>query len=233
MTSPARRHLHAEGTGPGPITPDGCAVELYSLLPAGDTPAVIHSAIPAGASILELGAGAGRLTHPLLDLGHHVVAVDESSDMLARIQGAETVCSTIEELRLDRAFDAVLLASHLVNVPADDVRTALLATCRRHVRDDGVVLVERTDRAWADTVHDRASEKDGVRSELHVIDRPGPGLLTATVDYSVGERRWTHTFTMRGLDDDELAACLSATGLQLDRILTDDRKWVSACPDPT
>ena len=39
------------------VAPDGCAVELYALLPAMGEPEVVHAAIPAGASILELGAG--------------------------------------------------------------------------------------------------------------------------------------------------------------------------------
>ena len=57
------------GTGPGVITPDGCAVELYSRLSAGNESDVIEAAAPesidaaigamldrpAGARILELG----------------------------------------------------------------------------------------------------------------------------------------------------------------------------------
>jgi hypothetical protein len=47
------------GTGPGAITPDGCAVDVYRVLPAMGEPEVVHGAIPAGAGTLELGAGAG------------------------------------------------------------------------------------------------------------------------------------------------------------------------------
>jgi hypothetical protein len=47
------------GTGPGVITPDGCAVDLYALLPPVGEPGVVHAAVPAGASILELGPGPG------------------------------------------------------------------------------------------------------------------------------------------------------------------------------
>jgi hypothetical protein len=56
----------ATGTGPGVITPDGCAVDLYALLPPMGEPRIVHAAIPAGASVLELGAGAGQVTHPLV-----------------------------------------------------------------------------------------------------------------------------------------------------------------------
>jgi len=43
----------SHGSGPGVITPDGCAVDLYSLLPPGRDPELIHGAIPPGASVLE------------------------------------------------------------------------------------------------------------------------------------------------------------------------------------
>lgn len=119
MTSDAHT---SRGSGPGVITPDGCAVELYSLLPPGRDPKIIHDAVGPGASILELGAGASRVTHPLLRLGHEVVAVDESPMMLERIHGAETVRGRIEMLDLGRRFDAVLLASQLVNVPEREAR---------------------------------------------------------------------------------------------------------------
>ncbi|WP_220182865.1 class I SAM-dependent methyltransferase [Sphaerisporangium album] len=83
MTSQPLYH----GTGPGAITPDGCAVDYYATLKPRGEPERIHAAIPEGASILELGAGAGRITHSLLALGHEVVAVDESAEMLAHIRG--------------------------------------------------------------------------------------------------------------------------------------------------
>ena len=105
------------GAGPGAITPDGCAVEVYSRLPDLGEAAIVHEATTPGGTILELGSGAGRVTHALLALGHQVVAVDESPDMLSRVRGAETVPARIDGLSLHRTFDAVLLASHLVNAP--------------------------------------------------------------------------------------------------------------------
>jgi SAM-dependent methyltransferase len=119
---------YASGRGPGVITPDGCPVELYTLLPPGWAEADVISAVAKpGASVLELGAGAGRVTHCLLARGFNVVAVDESPEMLDRIRGADTVASRIEDLDLRREFDVVVLGSHLVNVPDDEAVRALLA----------------------------------------------------------------------------------------------------------
>ena len=114
------------------IAPDGSPVALYARLPALGEPELIHDAIPAGAEILELGAGAGRVTHGLLALGHPVVAVDNSAEMLALVEGAETVHAHIETLDLGRRFPVVVLASNFINHPDVTERRGLLACCARH-----------------------------------------------------------------------------------------------------
>src|ERR1700684_4241202 len=119
------------GTGPGAITNDGCAVGLYALLPTFGEPEIVHSAVPEGASVLELGCGTGRILRPLAGLGHQVLGVDDSRAMLAHIPDLPTVCCRIEELSLDCTFDAVLLASTLIN-EEPSLRAKFLAACRRH-----------------------------------------------------------------------------------------------------
>ena len=220
----------AAGTGPGVITPDGCAVDLYTLLPPMGEPGIVHAAIPAGASVLELGAGAGRVTHPLVALGHPVVAVDESPEMLARIRGAETVRARIQDLDLGRRLDAVLLASHLVNVPDHGLRGRFLAACRAHVGDGGCVLVQRHPPGWFDEAAEGERTAGGVTFRLRDLRRPGPGLLAATVEYQVGDRVWAQSFTTERLDDQALAAALAEAGLTVDAYLTGDGSWVRAVP---
>ncbi len=127
----------AAARGPGAVNPDGCSVELYALLPAGGEAELVHRSIPAGASVLDLGCGTGRIAAPLAALGHEVVAVDESAEMLALVHDVRPVRAHIQDLRLPTTFDAVLLASHLLNTPGADDRQALLATCRAHVSAGG------------------------------------------------------------------------------------------------
>jgi SAM-dependent methyltransferase len=220
------------GTGPGPITPDGCAVEFYALIPEEGEAQIVHEAAGPGASILELGCGTGRVTLPLTALGHDVVAVDESPDMLAHVTSAETVCSPIEDLSLGRRFDAVLLASTLINVPDDDVRAALLATCRAHVSDTGCVIVEWHPPAWFESAGDGERTLNGIILRLRDVTRPAPGLLSAMVEYVAGDRRWTQTFTARQLTESALRASLATAGLRLDRYLTPDQRWFLAVPVP-
>ncbi len=218
------------GAGPGPITPDGCAVDFYALVPETGESQIVHEAAGPGASILELGCGAGRVTRPLAALGHAVVAVDESPDMLAHVTGAETVCSSIEDLSLGRRFDAVLLSSNLINGPDDDVRAAMLATCRAHVTDAGCVIVQQHPRIWFEDASDRERTLDGIILRLRDVTRPAPDLLSATVEYVAGDRRWTQTFTARQLTEPVLAESLASAGLRLDRYLTPDEGWFRAVP---
>ncbi len=219
------------GTGPGVITPDGCAVDFYAMLSPDREPEIVHAAAghPA-ASILELGSGTGRVTGALTALGHRVVAVDESPEMLAHITTAETVCARIEDLALDERFDVVLLASHLINVPAERVRQELLRACARHVSAAGCVIIEQHPPGWFADAEDTESESDGITFRLRRISRPAPDLLSATVEYQAGDRLWTQPFTALRLSEDQLRQTLADAGLAFDRYLTDDRSWLRAVP---
>ncbi|HEX8007490.1 MAG TPA: class I SAM-dependent methyltransferase [Trebonia sp.] len=225
----------SRGTGPGAITPDGCAVELYARLPAGREPGVVHAAAGDGASILELGCGAGRVTHSLIGLGHAVTAVDESQEMLARVRSAETVCARIEDLDLDgRRFGAVLLCSHLLNAPFDSLVRAWLATCRRHVAPGGCVLIEHHPPAWFDTVADTEYARDGITFRLRGVTRPEPGYVSGTVEYAVpdtdGGLLWTQAFAARRLDEETLRRLLGEADLAFGGYLTEDHAWLRAVP---
>jgi SAM-dependent methyltransferase len=212
------------------ITPDGCAVDLYAQLPDFGEPAIVHDAVGPGASILELGCGTGRLTHPLVALGHPVVAVDESPEMLERVRDAETVRARIEGLALGRRFDAVLLASHLINAPDEATRRAFMAACRDHVAGGGCVVVQQHPPDWFAAAAEGERTSEGMTFRMRDVSRPAPNLVAATVEYLVGDQRWTQTFTSMRLDDSELAATLADAGLRLDRYLTENRSWFRAVP---
>jgi SAM-dependent methyltransferase len=220
---------HNVGTGPGEITPDGCAVDFYALLPPMGEPSIVHAAVPEGASILELGCGTGRILRPLADLGHPVLGVDESPAMLAHLTDLPTACSPIETLRLDRTFDAVLLASTMLNTQTAQ-RRAFLATCRRHVDPQGVVVIQQAAPNWFDTVAPSEVEHDGIRRVVQSVRRDGP-RVDVVVGYHVGDRTWTHAWDSYRISQEELAADLASAGLRLHRWLTDDHAWFTAGPD--
>jgi SAM-dependent methyltransferase len=219
------------GTGPGPITADGCAVEYYATLRPNGEPERIHGAIPAGASILELGAGTGRITHRLVELGHEVVTVDQSPEMLAHITGVETVCSSIETLELARRFDVVLLMSFVIETADDAQRAAFLATCHRHVADGGSVIIQRHPPEWYDAIEPIERRLDDGRTfRLGGFSHPEPDLLAATTEYTIGERGWTHFFVSKRLDDRQFEGELERASLAIAEFIDGDREWVRAIP---
>jgi SAM-dependent methyltransferase len=216
------------GTGPGEITPDGCAVDFYALLPPMGEPEIVHAAVPAGASILELGCGTGRLLRPLAALGHPVLGVDESPAMLARIPHLPTACSPIESLRLAERFGAVLLASTMVNSgPA--LRREFLATCRHHAAPGGVVVIQQNPPGWFDTTQPSERVVGDIRRVVRSARREGPRLHLLT-EYHVGDRVWTHAWGSYLIGDQELRADLASAGLEFGRWLTGDHAWFTAHP---
>ncbi|MBG0566256.1 class I SAM-dependent methyltransferase [Actinoplanes aureus] len=213
-----------DGTGPGAFTPDGCAVDLYTRLPVRDEPQIIASAAPPPATLLELGAGAGRVTRALTAMGYAVTAVDESPEMLAHVTGARTVCSSIEDLRLPDRYDVVLLSSFLVHAPDPAVRAALLDTCRRHVTPGGVVLIQREGVDWHERVPRESPAGDGIARAL-ASDDLGDGTRSIRFEYEFPDATWTQVFRSRPLTPEQFEAALSEAGLVLDRYLTSDGIW--------
>ncbi|WP_058041175.1 class I SAM-dependent methyltransferase [Streptomyces roseifaciens] len=227
MTHTAREGY--TGSGPGSITPDGCPVELYLRLPVGDEPGVVERAAPAGAGVLELGCGPGRITRPLLRRGFTVTAVDESPEMLEHIHGARTVCSPIETLDLGERFDVVLLASFLVHLAGPGVRDGLLRACRRHVADDGCVLIQRE---AADRHENLPQEREIEGGLIRVVSSEPvrPGVRSVHVECVFPDARWTQTFLSCPLTDEEFEHALAQAGLVVDGYLTEDHTWVRALP---
>lgn len=131
------------------VAPDGSPVDVYRALPNGVDLARIRAVVPVAASILDLGSGPGRLTNPLAADGHHVVAVDDSAEMLSHVVGASTVLADVWQLDLGRKFDVVMALSHLINDRSPTRRIELLKVCRRHLADAGVIVLQRFPPSWS------------------------------------------------------------------------------------
>ncbi|WP_251092938.1 class I SAM-dependent methyltransferase [Streptomyces sp. Caat 7-52] len=219
-----------EGTGPGAVTPDGCAVELYARLPVGDEPNVIAAAVPAGVHILELGCGVGRMTHPLLELGFTVTAVDESAAMLDRVRGARAICSPIENLELGEKFDVVLLASFLVHTGDEEVRRGILRSCARHVAEGGCVLIQREGPDYHTDVPRERVDPSGFTVRIASAEPAGEGVNSVRAEYVFPDAVWTQTFLARPLTKEQFESALAEAGLEVDTYLTPDGMWVRAVP---
>lgn len=218
-------------TPPSPAThaPDGSPVEFFARFPADDEPLLIRSVIPPRCEILDLGCGAGRLVHPLIALGHRVVAVDQSAEMLAHVVGAESVLADIEDLDLGRRFPCVLLAGNLVNLSGDELADRFLATCARHVDEEGTVLIQRLDPEWALSFGNVTTERDGFTFTISEVHHDGD-RIEATLTYGDGSESWQQELSGRVLDDRGLAAMLQWNGLEMVRTLDARGTWVQAVP---
>ncbi|MBW8800403.1 MAG: class I SAM-dependent methyltransferase [Streptomyces sp.] len=219
-----------EGTGPGAITPDGCAVEFYARLAPGAEPDIIEAAVPAGSRILELGSGVGRVTHPLLERGFTVTAVDESAEMLARVRGARTIRSTIEGLDLGETFDVVLLASFLVHTGDAEVRRGMLRSCAAHVADGGCVLIQREGADYHTKVPRERVDPGGYTVRILSAEPVGDGVNSVHAEYEFADATWTQTFLARPLTRDQFEEALAEAGLEVAEYLTEDGTWVRAVP---
>jgi hypothetical protein len=93
-----------------------------------------------------------------------------------------------------------------------------------------MTVVPQHSPEWFASARDEEVTRDGIVLRMRDVSRPAPNLLTATVEYVVGDRCWAQTFTTTRLDDAELAAALAAAGLRLDRYLTEDPSWFRAVP---
>jgi SAM-dependent methyltransferase len=110
----------------------GAVSLLYDKVRPGYPPAAVGSLLPDGArSVVEVGAGTGKLTGALVERGLEVIAVEPDEAMrrllAARAPGADIRDGTAEALPVDdQSADAVLFAQswHWVDVPAASAEAA-------------------------------------------------------------------------------------------------------------
>lgn len=216
----------------GAVTEDGCSVEVYRALVNAGEAEFIDDAIPPNASVLDLGAGTGRIADALAALGHEVVAVDNSADMLAAVKAAQPVLADIETYRDPRCFDAVLLASYLVNTANADLRRSLLNTVAYHLDAAGTAFIEWHPPEWFDALTPGTTYSGtigAVSSTLHVTSLRDD-QLAATVTYAMGDGQWSQSFLAQRLTAAQVEDELREVGLAL---LDDDPfrdNWILATP---
>lgn len=146
--------------------------------------------------------------------------------MLAYGEKAETVLARIERLDLGRRFDAVVLASNLIDTRAPADRRAFLAACLRHADQ---VVVEGLPIGWQPEEADRPVGAVTSRLRVECVDEQ---VVYGEAEYTSGIQHWRHPFAMRLFANaDELAAALAEARLRLDRRLdAEGGRWFVAVP---
>lgn len=215
-------------------TADGSLIELYRRMPATGEPEQIHALLRPRSSVLELGAGTGRIADPLTQLGHHVTAVDDSDDMLAEVRHARTVRARIEDLRLMQRFDAVLLPTNLIHYQGIGLRRAVLATIARHLKPEGKAIIQwKPPSYWATRPSGWTERKAvGDATARVTIHSSFDGLVEGEYALIVDGSELRQCFHLEVLTVEKLQRELDNAGLRLLTTRPESTEWLEVIRAP-
>ena len=121
-------------------------------------------------------------------------------------------------------FDAVLLASRLLNLVPAAIRRRYLRACRRHLRDDGILIAQLHDPALFDAAPFERRSGDRVFA-VHDVRIFDDGRVSSTLITRIGEQQWLQGITVWRFDEAELDGMLAAEGLRRMRYLDEAGSW--------
>ena len=186
---------------------------------------MIDKGYPPPATLLELGCGVGRLTHPLAKMGYQVTAVDNSEAMLRNVNSAIVVLSDVESLKLNQYFEVVLLASRLLNIPNKEVRAMFLNSVRRHLKEGSAFIAEvHSPQILRHQAGDH-SEGQHYGATIKSSDVVG-SIARITIEYRITDQVWTQSFETEYLKQQHLERELAACGLHFVEWIDDEKTWL-------
>jgi SAM-dependent methyltransferase len=152
---------------------------------------------PTSGPVLELAAGTGRLTFPLLELGPEMTALELSAAMLAilreRLAGAPAhlrdrctvVHGDMTAFALGKRFSTVVISPGSINLLSQTERPGLYASVRDHLEPGGRFLLGVPDkedvRPDAGERSQEISGKSGRRYVLHARQVPAERIREVTI----------------------------------------------------
>jgi SAM-dependent methyltransferase len=200
------------------IAPDGSPLAFYRRLPPDGEPEMIHDLIPAGATVLDLGCGPGRIAGPLASLGRPVTGVDDGAAMVAALpEGVEGIVADARSVRLGRRFDLVLLASHLLTDPEDG--PAFATTAAAHLAPGGHIVAQVYPEGYDPVAGVGTVSRIGDAHVELMRAAVTDGIVDAEVRYGVDDHEWRQAFRACLLDRSSLEGLLGDAGLAFDRWL--------------
>ena len=185
---------------------------IRRLRPIGE-PAALRQLDGSEAWTVEGTAGAGRIVHALAQAG---IRCDPVLQLVVPVP--EVTADALRSIVDQRRFDTVVLGSHLVNLPDEGRRSALLDLAASHVASGGSVVVEHHPIDWAETAAE-VEPTPGAALGMEDVRREPPFVSAVSV-YDVGGRMFRQPFTARVLSEAELAAELGRVGLAVARRLS-------------
>jgi len=165
-----------------------------------------------GVATMDGTSGAGRIALALAEAG---ITCDS---MLQAILPQDLDVTALATLDLGGPYGAVVLGSHLVNLPDAALRSSYMALAARHVTEDGVVVIEHHPIDWAETA---AAVEPTPGSSVGMEEvRRDPPFVTAVSVFDIGGRMFRQPFTARVHSESQLAAVLEDAGLVVRRRLS-------------
>jgi SAM-dependent methyltransferase len=198
---------------------------LYSQMTARTLEVIAEITAPP-ASIVDFGAGTGRLSAPLSRSGYTVTAVDPCPEMLEQLgrkvpEVTRTVC-TMAAFDGGHRFDLALCVFTVLPYLLDEVAlNASFAAAWRALSSGGVLLLDIPSRA----VFTSYSFCDGkIRRSVEVVPTTGPfHSYTERLGVRGGNGHWqeyTDHFDLRWWSTDEILRAAEAAGLSCERELS-------------
>lgn len=164
---------------------DTLGAPVYDDLAQGDgleVREILHSARRTTGPILDLAAGAGRFTLPLLASGREVTALDLSRDMLGILErrlarAAERIrnrCTVVEAdmagFGLGKSFGCIILGTTSLSLLGTAQRAAMFGSVREHLSPGGefvLTVLERGDDDGPDEQVNRVMGVSGTEYDLY------------------------------------------------------------------
>jgi methylation protein MtfA len=168
-----------------------------SMRDAHEVQEIVRAVRAVPGPVLDLAAGSGRLTLPLLALGREVTALDLSQDMLdlladrlaqapERLRGRCTVVrADMSRFRLPGRFGSVVLGTASISLLDADARPGLYTAVRAHLRPGGQFVVSTMERGGGADQPDetvfRVTGASGALYDLHDHWPSGASFRTVTI----------------------------------------------------
>ncbi|MDH6125703.1 class I SAM-dependent methyltransferase [Kitasatospora sp. GP82] len=237
-----------------PPTPHTTWLQDFLLNPhAADIVGYLRAARSAGGPVLDLGAGAGRLTVPFAHHGFRVEAVDRDAAGLTMLrewaarggrrteQSVITTCTELSRLQLEGTYGFVMLAGAMVAALSPCVRAALLDEVTAHLHPGGALALDFTAHHRAELLGEperswtfRVPRFDGIDETAFARQRFEPSTMREEVLFRTeqfgaqGVLRQEFGTSKWIVDPDALAIELRQAGL---RILARDSRPLDARTD--
>ncbi|WP_156927058.1 class I SAM-dependent methyltransferase [Azospirillum halopraeferens] len=159
---------------------------------AGDVDFYAALAGPPPRTVLEIGAGTGRVANTLAARGYDVVGLDRAAGMLAAATrsggGARFVCADMTRFALTRRFDLVIAPFYTFShLDSDRARRLALGCLREHLAEGGRIALHLVRAEVLDT--DIPAEQLAAQQIIVRLDGAGLTLRVRIVDRIVDRLR--------------------------------------------